>query len=406
MKASFAFVQNQRFPNEYAFGIYTVKTCEAAQQLGYRTYLVHPIRAQTNPILNTSIWEYYHIKQNSFQIKAVNVPEFLSIPVFLEAIIKHFRQLMMTIFFVTHSIFYLSSNKISVIQTTSRELIVLLKVFFWYKPFVIYDVHVEPRTIYEKLLDYLMLSRINLFNVNSYFYQEFYHQKGIDNSRFLTLPSGFDPVVFSPIKNGKKIRDQLGIARDRFVIGFAGRFETFGNEKGIEEMISAAAQLRSVIPITVLAIGGPDLLVEKYKKLAYDFGLTSQEIIIKSQIKPGEVPNYLAAFDVACLLYPDTYHYRDKMSPQKAVEYMAMKKPIIASDLPSIKNLLTSDEAYFINPGNQKELESTILKIFQNYPNAIKKAELAFKKVQKYSWKQRQKKLFSKLMDVFYVPTS
>ncbi len=156
-------------------------------------------------------------------------------------------------------------------------------------------------------------------------------------------------------------------------------------------MIRVVSILKHQIPISVFLIGGPEKYKKYYQNLAKKLKLNKDEAIIRSSVKPSEVPIYIATFDIACMLYPDTHHFRDKMSPQKAIEYMAMDRPILASDLPSIRQILSSELAYLVKPGDQKKLEAMILKVYQHYNQAIEKAKKARKQVQNFTWEKRQK---------------
>jgi len=64
---------------------------------------------------------------------------------------------------------------------------------------------------------------------------------------------------------------------------------------------------------------------------------------------------------------------------------MAAKKNILASDLPSINDLVNKEEVTFFEPDNYESLANTINKsIFDK-----NKIEASYKKVQLYDWKKR-----------------
>jgi glycosyltransferase involved in cell wall biosynthesis len=397
MKKSFAYVHNQRMPNEFAFGIYVVKSCQAAQKLGYDSYLLYPNRKQPKYFVHNNVEKYYGLNKKDFNkipIKVFELPFFNKV---LEIFFKSLRFPIITWMFAIKSLLFLNKNKINIIQTTDREIIFLLKFCFWYKPKIIYDVHVEPRVWYEKVFDKLIINRVNLFLVNSKFYKNYYLNQGISQNKFIILPCGFDKKQFIPKQNKNMIRNKLKLPTEKFIIGFIGRFETFGDEKGIEEMLKAVKNLKQKIPISMVAVGGPEKLVKKYRLIAKKYKLSKSQAIIKSQVKPTLVADHIVSFDVACMLYPDTHHYKDKMSPQKAIEYMAMNKPVIATNLPSVKQLLSNEMAYLVKVGSQGEFEKTIIDIYKNRIRAQKKAKLAYKYVQQFEWIKRQNKIFKKL---------
>lgn len=399
MRNSFAYVINQRLPNEFALSIYIVKTCEAVKKLGHKTSLLAPQRTQPTHFPYDDIWDYYGLPKNYFELVKFKAVELLKIPYWLERIVVHLRYQFITWTFSIQALLYLVKHDISIIQTVSREMIFLLRLAFWYRPLVIYDVHIEPKTWYESLFDYLIIPRVNLFLVNCQYYKRYYFNKGVDPSKILILPSGFDPNQFSLGKGSfsSRLRQKLKLPQKKFIIGYIGRFEIFGIEKGVRAMLKAVSSLKDRLPIALVAVGGPDKFVKKYQKMARKLGLSANEAIIRPQVKPNKVAQYIACFDIACMLYPNVDHYRNKMSPMKAMEYMATSKPIIATDLPAIKQLLSNKRAYLIKPGKQKVFEQTILKIWKNPRKAKLKAKRARQFIQQFSWVNRHKKVLKSL---------
>jgi len=397
MNRSFAYVINQRLPNEFALSIYLIKTCEAVKKLGWQTHLLYPKRTQPAHFPFNNIWDYYHLPKNCFKAVRFKVLELVKIPFFLEGIISHLRYQFITSTFSTQALAYLIRNNISVVQTVSREMIFLLRLAFWYRPIVIYDVHVEPKTWYEGLFDWLMRPRADLFLVNCKFFEEHYLSKGINPKKIIILPSGYDPDQFKSKGNKNDLRTRLKLPENKFIIGYIGRFEIFGEEKGVRAMLKVAASLKGKLPIAVVAVGGPDKLVKEYQRLTKKLRLATNQAIIRSQVKPDKVADYITSFDIACMLYPDVDHYREKMSPMKALEYMAAEKPIIATSLPAIRQVMSDDCAFLIDPGEQKALEDKILEIWKNPKAAKLKVKQAFDHVQQYSWLNRHEQIFNKL---------
>lgn len=390
---AFAYVQNLRIPNEYAIGLYIVKICEAAQKLGYQTHLVIPLRTQPDYFPHRSIWKYYKIPSHFFVVQKITVREFLHLPGWIESIYVHFRHQVIVWTFFTRAVWYLSKHNIQIVESIDREIIFLLRLVWWYRPVIIYDVHIDPKTWYEKLLDFLIIPRVNLFMVNCHFFQDYYAKKIHPGQKILVLANGYDPKHYTSLKTSE-IRKRLKLPKDRFIIGYIGRFDTMGMEKGVDDMIRAVAALQREIPVSVLAVGGPKHLAEKYRSMAKELGLSDVQALIWDQVEPDQVGSIIQCFDVSCILYPDTPHYRYKMSPMKAVEYMAAGKVILATDLPSIRELISADRGYLVKPGSLKQLTSMIRYIYNHPEEASQKARHAFVYGQRYTWENRQKTIF------------
>jgi glycosyltransferase involved in cell wall biosynthesis len=81
------------------------------------------------------------------------------------------------------------------------------------------------------------------------------------------------------------------------------------------------------------------------------------------------------------------------MSPLKLFEYMASQRPIISSDLPSVREILDESNCLFCKPDNHKDLAVKILKLIKDSELSKKIANKAFRDVQKYTWDRRVKKI-------------
>lgn len=403
MKKSVSFVQNLRIPNEQAHSVYVVKSCKALAKLGFKTTLVIPKRKQPPHFKHKNLWSYYGIKKDTFNVKKISVLEIPKLPIkLLEEIFLHIRYPLITWTFNLKALWFIFSSKPSVVITTDREIILLLSLFkIFHNPKVIFEVHIEPKSKYEKLLDSLIRARVDLFVVTVKFLKKFYLRTGILGKKILITPNGVDLDDFKLKESQIEIRKRLGFPPEKKIIGFIGRFETMGMEKGIFKLIKGVSQLKKEgFPIAVSAIGGPKKYIKKYKNYARKCGLSNKEAIFIQQVKPHQVPIYLKAFDICTMLYPFNHHFAHVMSPLKAIEYMASKKTIVSSDLPSIREILSSKEAFFVNLKNQKSLIKNLKVALTDKPLTNSKIKAAYEKAQKLTWDKREKRILSELEQI------
>jgi len=104
----------------------------------------------------------------------------------------------------------------------------------------------------------------------------------------------------------------------------------------------------------------------------------------------GEIPIWLRAADV--LVLPNTARENISKyytSPVKLFEYMASGRPIVASDLPSVKALVDERMAVFFEPDNPKDLADKIHWVLENPQDAQNLALLAQEEVLRYTWDKR-----------------
>jgi glycosyltransferase involved in cell wall biosynthesis len=85
------------------------------------------------------------------------------------------------------------------------------------------------------------------------------------------------------------------------------------------------------------------------------------------------------------------------MSPLKIFEYMASKRPIIATNLPSLREILVDGEnAILVPPGSPGALAGAIKRLSGDNALCAKLAENAYLDVsEKYTWKMRAEKIIS-----------
>ena len=104
----------------------------------------------------------------------------------------------------------------------------------------------------------------------------------------------------------------------------------------------------------------------------------------------SEIPYWLKAADV--LILPNSGKEeisKHWTSPLKLFEYMASKRPIIASDLPSLSDVLNESNALLIEPDNPERIAEAIKNVLKDSNFSVKISNQAFQDVQHYSWRKR-----------------
>ncbi len=150
---------------------------------------------------------------------------------------------------------------------------------------------------------------------------------GVDLARFRA--DGFDAA---------ETRKFLSIPPERTVIGTVGRLTAV---KGQETLIRAAAELIRRGAQLFLVLLGDGELRQDLERLTHRLGIAQQVRF------PGwrpDVARVMAAFDIFCL--PS----RNEGMGKVLVEAMAMGKPIIASDIGGIKDMVRSGENGLLVP--------------------------------------------------------
>ena len=138
--------------------------------------------------------------------------------------------------------------------------------------------------------------------------------------------------------------------------------------------------------------------VKEYLKLADSAGISRKMLKFVDRVPNREVPLWLNALDVAVMPFPETEHYKYFISPLKLFEYMAAGVPIVASDLPSIRDILQHDKnAWLVPPGNSDSLGQAILTLLRDPDRATRLAKTAKEEVRHYTWKKRAQGILGRI---------
>jgi glycosyltransferase involved in cell wall biosynthesis len=111
-------------------------------------------------------------------------------------------------------------------------------------------------------------------------------------------------------------------------------------------------------------------------------------------VPPPDVAAKLREADVLLLPNPQSAISTAFTSPLKLFEYMAAGRPIVASDLPSIREVLRDGEnAVLVEAGNPQALVAGIRKIKDDPALGARLAAQAVQDVGDYTWARRAERL-------------
>lgn len=162
--------------------------------------------------------------------------------------------------------------------------------------------------------------------------------------------------------------------------------------QGVEIAIEALSLLPSNITLDI--IGGNDHHISALKNIAIRLNVISK-VKFHGFVKPDQV--FKIAQQADAFLIPSLPEGKmPYVSHTKIYEYLSFGRPIVASDLPSIKEVIKDQiTCLLFRPGDPKSLAETIFKIYQN-DNLAKTLSLnALNESKNYTWELRAKKLIN-----------
>jgi glycosyltransferase involved in cell wall biosynthesis len=111
-------------------------------------------------------------------------------------------------------------------------------------------------------------------------------------------------------------------------------------------------------------------------------------------LPPREATARLAEASVLLLPNPRSAISNAFTSPLKLFEYMAAERPIVASDLPAIREVLRDGEnALLVEPGNPQAFVEAIARLQKDPALASRLARRARADVAQYTWAARAERL-------------
>lgn len=165
-------------------------------------------------------------------------------------------------------------------------------------------------------------------------------EAGVPPEKVVVIPTGIDMAAFDPDRvRGDGVRAEWGIAPGTPLVGVVGVLRL---RKGHAVLVEACRELRDVVPgLRVVFVGdGPvrSWIEEQIK----DLGLEETVRLVGHR---RDIPEVLAALDVFVLpsIEPEGV-------PQAVVQALAMGRPVVASDVEGLTEVLRDGETGLLVP--------------------------------------------------------
>jgi glycosyltransferase involved in cell wall biosynthesis len=144
-----------------------------------------------------------------------------------------------------------------------------------------------------------------------------------------------------------------------------------------------------------LIVGGheeePDL--HRVRELASELGIADR-VTFTGHVQPGHVGGKLREARILVLPNPASALSTRFTSPLKLFEYMAARRPIVATDLPSIREVLRDGENALLVPSDDPEsMAAAIRRLLDDDQLSERLARNAADAVQQYTWSRRAERL-------------
>lgn len=174
-------------------------------------------------------------------------------------------------------------------------------------------------------------------------------------NKIKVIVNGIDIKKYEEKERGILRREKIGIPEDAFVIGMVGRISP---QKAPDVFIRVAEKIKNVIPNSYFMIVGDGEHRDEIQQYAKEYGFEDKLLIT------GWVDNsmdYVELFDVAMLI--SRWEGFGLVLP----EYMLSEKPIIATKVDAIPNIIKDNEnGILVEVDKVEEIFNAVLEICEN----------------------------------------
>jgi len=196
-----------------------------------------------------------------------------------------------------------------------------------------------------------------------------------------------------------ELRKKFGMS-NRFVILYHGSFRWDG---GLIESIQAIGLLKNDCPDVTLFLLGRSPSKDLLNLLRRTVAETNVQanVILRGAVDFAHVPEYISMSDLGIVPLPNNPNWRFQQ-PLKLLEYMAMKKPAIVSDIPAHRSILgTNKNGIYVSFVEPTELAKAMKYAYDNKDRLEEWGEIGQEIVMKqYAWNKVNKDLVDYLLKI------
>jgi glycosyltransferase involved in cell wall biosynthesis len=183
----------------------------------------------------------------------------------------------------------------------------------------------------------------------------------------LILGSAIDPLLLKPQGQKSALRHALGIGDDRIVVAYVG---SMGADRGIDLMLEAAARSKSSKLLWVFVGGRPDD-VEAWRLRARSLGAPADAIRFTGFQPQTTLGDWYEIADILCAPYPRRMHGWDYLASMKLMEYQAIGKYAVISDMPFARETLSPSSTFFFDPDEPEGLDKALTRALEALASGV-----------------------------------
>ena len=237
-------------------------------------------------------------------------------------------------------------------------------------PVVIWSIHGfashEGQNRFKKYFFLLIEKLLDKFTDHYVAVSEALKKEGIQNriltsNKITVIHNGIELRNYNKNFNVIQKKKELGIEMSRTIIGTVTRFEP---QKAIHDFLVSVSYVKKTYPDIKVVIAGDGPLRREIEKLINDLKLNDNITLLGWR---NDVPEILAVLDIFC------QSSLWEGCPMVLLEAMAVGKPIIATNVGGVKEIVEDDNTgILVPPADPKAMGDAIVKLMNNKEKTMK----------------------------------
>jgi len=188
--------------------------------------------------------------------------------------------------------------------------------------------------------------------------------------RFAVIPNGIDLARFENPADGANIRNELGIPEEALVVGLSASLSAY---KGHVHLLKAAVEVRRRVPNVLFVFAGDGPLRNELEAESSALGLDGAVCFLGVR---HDIPALTRCYDVAVLpSLSETFGWA-------AAEAMACRRPVVASALPTIAEVVEDGvSGILVPPARATELADALTRLLRDPALRRRMGEAGYRRV-------------------------
>ncbi len=370
-------VVNIRFPGPRAHGIQVAAMAEALAATGLNVDVVVPRRF---PYRDTDTYAHYGVRHTfgvqrlaSFDTIDMFPQRFQRVPFLLQSVTFAWRALARAAVERDAGILVRDHYTLAVLLKGLRQPDVAR---------LAAEVHSLPAPGPRREQTLSLLARVPALITISDALRDDLVASGIERERILVARDGVHLARFAGMPDAVTARRHLHLPEKPTLV-YAGQFYPW---KGVDTLIEAMAHLPDA---QLLVVGGDAQNLPRVVGLAQH--VAPGRVHFAGTVPHATVPFHLSGGDVVVLPNSGKEEISARFtSPLKLFEAMASRRPIVASDIPSLREVLTHDrDAVLVAPDDPVALAAGVAALLADGARGRRLATAALEEVSAFDWSAR-----------------